>query len=301
MRFLVILLLGTTLNVFSQEVKTLKPSKDNTIFSESENSAGLGQLYAGKTCQSDVRRALIQFDVSSIPPTAEIIEVTLKIDINKVNPRASTTDDSYNLHTLTKKWGEGTSAGSGQGETATAFDATWNNAEFGSSVWTTPGGDFEPTPSATFELDNTVGTKIIASPDIVKDVEGWVNGTKTNNGWILIGDESNNCTARRFGSKDLGTAPQLVIQYAFPLNITESSLLNSVKVYPNPLHDNNRINIDNAQHASVEIYDINGQLILESPYIHSANHEFAFDAPEGLYVVKITLGNQSSYQKLIKR
>lgn len=198
--------------VYSQVTVNITPNKDNSILSESGTlSNGEGKLYAGQTNSGNIRRALLNFDIAAnIPPGATITNVTLELDLENSGPGA--TNDDYNLHPLTLDWGEGTSSGAGGGAPAIAPDATWSDAMFGTSTWTNTGGDFLASV-ATTSLNTTVGSHSWSSIDMVTNVQDWLDNPGNNFGWILIGDETTNGTARRFGSKDQGTAPVLEIEY----------------------------------------------------------------------------------------
>ncbi|MEO9532022.1 MAG: DNRLRE domain-containing protein [Crocinitomicaceae bacterium] len=197
----------------SQSVN-LNPSQDNAIFSESTNSSGAGKLFSGTTNGSDFRRALLQFDIAgSIPSGAVITSVSL--DLNVDNAGGGSGNDDYDLHPVSTPWGEATSVGSGgggQGGAPVAPDATWVDAMFGTSTWTSAGGDFGAS-SATTTIPATTGTYTWTSAQMVVDVQNWLDNPGNNNGWILIGDEVGTGNARRFGSKEQGTAPVLTINY----------------------------------------------------------------------------------------
>ncbi|MFT4601256.1 MAG: hypothetical protein ACI857_001434 [Arenicella sp.] len=202
------LLCGTTL--FSQTV-VLAPEKDNAMYSESNNSSGAGQIYSGRNNTGDPRRALLQFDIAgSIPSGATITSVSLDLNIDQSPSFAAV--GIFDLHPVTSDWGEGTSVGSGVGAAPVAPDATWSDAMFGTSTWTTAGGDFGASSAAT-NTSIATGTFTWTSAQMATDVQNWLTTPATNFGWILIGDESVNKSARRFGSKEIGVAPQLTVNY----------------------------------------------------------------------------------------
>lgn len=202
---------------YSQTTVTLNPSQDNSIYSESNNSNGVGRLFAGQNNMGNNRRALLQFDLSAIPSTATITSVSLTLTVDQVS--ASVTNN-FNLHRLTTAWGEGTSTGGGAGASAIAPDATWSDAMLGTTNWTTAGGDYINTASQSLGIEATTGAKtFLSNAGLIMDVQNWVNGTNTNAGWILIGDETTINTTRRFGSKDQGTAPVLSITYSEPTTV----------------------------------------------------------------------------------
>jgi hypothetical protein len=199
-------------NTNAQITIPLTPTQDNSIYSESNNSNGQGKLYAGRTCTGDLRRALMQYDFSAIPPGSIITNVTLSLNVDSVSPSAPPSS-VFTLHKVNSAWGEGMSSGLGQGAPAIAPDATWTDAMFGTAPWIAPGGDFITTPSASQTLTNTLGNYTWSGAGLINDVQAWVDNTTTNNGWILIGDESVNCTSRRFGSNNQGITPSLIVEY----------------------------------------------------------------------------------------
>jgi len=60
---------------------------------------------------------------------------------------------------------------------------------------------------------------------MVADVQSWLASPSTNFGWIVVGDESANLTAKRFGSRehpDPNLRPRLTIVYnSLPVELTE--------------------------------------------------------------------------------
>ena len=216
-KYLLHLLIIICFNAYSQTVM-LTPSKDNSIFENAtNNSNGIGpQLFSGNTCAASPRRALMQFDFSSIPAGATITSVELTLNVNQITLSAPAVDN-HTLHRVTTEWGEGNSnTGVGTGTNAQAPDATWLNAMFGTTSWTTQGGDFIATPSATTSFPAGTGNVTFnTSQGLVDDVQGWVDGTNSNYGWALLGNESRNCAARRIGSREnTGNEPTLAVTYS---------------------------------------------------------------------------------------
>ena len=202
---------------------TFAPSKDNSLY---ENAAGLVSngsgvnLFAGRTAEgsNNLRRALVAFDVTSIPAGSVVTDVRLDLSVTR-DPAGATPPHNFSLHRVTQDWGEGTSVAGGPGGTGTpaaSNDATWIHRLFNTSTWTTPGGDFEAAASATSSVGNSGTTASWSSPTLIADVQGWVNNPESNFGWILIGDESAARTARRFGSREGGAAPVLDVTFTEP-------------------------------------------------------------------------------------
>ena len=205
---------------------TINPSQDNTVAQElSENSSGTcDRIFAGMTANNDARRALLQFDLSSIPDGSTINSVTLSMRVDQGGQNQTATMTLYRVNTA---WGEGSNGcgpkGGGQGEPAANGAATWLSAKHNANPsWGTPGGDYNGTASgsavsftgsrsgevvvwdsASIDFDNT---------DMTNDVSDWFANPATNYGWILLGDEANSTTARAFESRDTGgTAPPVLV------------------------------------------------------------------------------------------
>jgi hypothetical protein len=202
----------------SGEAVTLLPEKDNSIFSEAVESNGQGiYLFVGRTNEPSLRRALLQFDVAgSIPAGATIDDAFLTLNMNKTIAGGQT----VNLHRLLRGWGEGTSNAIGQegkGAPATTGDATWLNAVHPSTPWTTAGGDFEATASASLTVSGN-GFYTWSGPQLLADVQAWLDNPSSNFGWILVGPE-NVTSAKRFDSRESTVAenrPRLTITYTMP-------------------------------------------------------------------------------------
>ncbi|NDV63155.1 DNRLRE domain-containing protein [Puniceicoccales bacterium CK1056] len=205
---------------------TLEPSKDNSMFEEADESNGQGTyLFAGQTAprnNSARRRALLQFDLNGQIPAGAVIEsVSLELSMNKT----ITGNQAMTLHRLAKDWGEGASDASGQegrGTAAQAGDVTWTHTFYSDQFWSTVGGDYEPTPSATQSVaGGTVSSPVVytwSDKGMVADVQSWIEAPETNFGWILIGLEGVT-SAKRFYSREHTVAaqrPQLTITFSTP-------------------------------------------------------------------------------------
>ncbi|MEZ5385131.1 MAG: PQQ-dependent sugar dehydrogenase [Prosthecobacter sp.] len=203
----------------------LTATQDNTMFSENGMlSDGRGYLYAGRTGpvsgSSDLRRALVKFNASAIPTTAAVTSAQLKMNLNKIGPSAGGT--TLALHRLNETWGEGTSfnGSGGSGTTAIAPDATWTYRFFDTTLWSTAGGSFQPTASATATLGATptIPSVVTWGPnaEVLSDVQSWVANPANNAGWLLKGDELVDGTACRFDSRQQGTLiPTLTVTYEY--------------------------------------------------------------------------------------
>jgi len=125
------------------------------------------------------------------------------------------------VHRMTQAWGEGNSNSNtpgGHGAPSQSGDATWLHTFYSSSFWTTPGGDFVPTPSGTFDI-NTYGRKQLSSPSMASDAQGWLDNPATNFGWVLKDQLENPSSAVAIGSREdtfPNSAPTLTIEYNPP-------------------------------------------------------------------------------------
>jgi hypothetical protein len=217
----------------AQTTQTFSASADNTIFSDrTDNSNGAGPVFVSGRTQLALRRALLRFNLSSIPSNATITAATLTVyctQIAAVSPQS----EYVTLHLVEEDWGEGSSVASsgGQGTTSAAGDVTWDCAfadGFGSCAtsWTTSGGQFDTTVSAS-TLVSTVQSYTWSSTGMIVDIQRWVNTASSNFGWILIGDESSQAsrTAKWFVSKDASgpNTPSLSVTYTVPLPVQLTS------------------------------------------------------------------------------
>ena len=203
---------SATANIIS-----ITPSKDNTLYeydpAEGDHSNGAGlHLFAGENGMGKLRRGVLAFDVAGmIPPGSTITAVSLTMNMSMTPAGAETIE----LHKLLADWGEGTSQGSqgeGNGAPATPNDATWRHRFFDSTFWTTEGGDFSATVSASQSVDVT-GQYTWSSTQMVADVQAWVDDSSTNFGWLVLGNETTIATTKRFDTKESASPPLLTIEY----------------------------------------------------------------------------------------
>src|SRR5213078_2278100 len=116
----------------------------NTIYEDTlgQLSDGHGTyLYTGRTGTDLLRRALIAFNLSSIPTDATVTSVTLTLRLTRIGPQHPS---DISLQKILRDWGEGASdAGTpgGSGATAQPGDATWIHTFFDTSFWANAGGD----------------------------------------------------------------------------------------------------------------------------------------------------------------
>jgi hypothetical protein len=185
---------------------TLPATKDASIFIEDvasspqygDNGDGASDLlrlgYSDN--YSYFIRTLVAFDVSSIPKTAKIDQVILSFTMGKSGINAS--GDTISVHKVTQAWSEGTTDETCEyanqnyctypGATITSGGGvTWNSASHGTTAWTTAGGTFTSTASAT---NNNGIVSSFTSAGLIEDVKAWMDTPSSNNGWILKVNET---------------------------------------------------------------------------------------------------------------
>lgn len=203
----------------------LIPEKDNTLYETNSEplSNGLGQyIFTGRTGNNNnglLRRAILKFDLSSLPENTVINNATLSLVVSRV-----VSSSNVSIHRATSDWGEGTSdAGGeeGQGASATLNDATWISAfngddKNGGISWINVGGDFSGNATSTTSV-NSLGEISFTGPNLLADVENWIDATNPNYGWFIIGDEITLQSAVRFNSKDNEfDRPKLILDVTLP-------------------------------------------------------------------------------------
>ncbi len=257
--------LGISQNALADMV-SLPAEKDNTIFDEdgAESCGACEHLFVGQTFHTqDVRRALIEFDVSSIPNGSTITAVELEFNVSRTGDFIPVTME---VHEATTEWGEagstadgtGTGGGEGTGGPALPGDATWTDAIFNDTViWTSPGGDFILNPSVSVSLPATTNIPLIvttpSTASMVADVQGWVDNANSNHGWLLKllqSEEDINGTTRAIDSREKigGTPPMLKVTYTPPISDSDGDGVND--------------NVDNCVNdANANQYDIDNDNI----------------------------------------
>jgi hypothetical protein len=205
------------------DVVTLGAAKDNSILQKNPNNSNGGApgLYVGTDGDTTSHRSLISFSLNGIPTGATITNVQLTLTLGTVagaggGGGTEPPSASIGLFDLAQNWGEGTAgstalgiATTGGGFAPAPGDATWNAAFFQQTSWTSAGGDHAAAASASLFLDNnTTGSAFtwLSTPQLVADVQGWLDQPATNFGWELINaDETDPRTFFAFYSREWST------------------------------------------------------------------------------------------------
>jgi hypothetical protein len=204
----------------SADTVNLDATKDNSIYSENNNSTGDGDLFSGRTQGrqgAGTRRALMQFDLTgSVPSGASIENVSITLNVSRRGPASVGSNVDVFLHRLIQDWGEGKSLGTGVGGSPSTGDVTWNFSFFNTENWQIEGGNFINTPSATQPMSSS-GPITWSSSNLIADVQSWVDNPEQNFGWILLVEESAFGAATIFGSREnnsTGSRPKLTIDFS---------------------------------------------------------------------------------------
>jgi hypothetical protein len=103
---------------------------------------------------------------------------------------------------------------------------------------------------------------------------------------------------------EAGVDKVYVIETAKVGVVNPSATVSSISVYPNPLADNSQIVYqlnDLAKAAKLELIDFQGRII-KTYALHADRGHISLDFPiaTGIYLLKLTNGNEQLIQKLIK-
>ncbi len=218
---------------FSETV-TILPTADATLIEEPTGALANGadpNFFAGRTAQTvgdSVRRALIRFDIAAaIPSGTQITSASLTLYMSKTR----NSNQTMSLHRLLTNWSEGTSAGSSAGGFAVAGDVTWLHTSYPSQFWSSAGGDYSPSVSASRSVGSVGFYQWSTTTQMVADVQGWLDSPGSNHGWLMKGNEAASITSKRFESRESATAvrrPMLTINYTVPCTAEDANCDNVV-------------------------------------------------------------------------
>lgn len=201
-------------------------SRDNTLFLDQNGlkSSGSGEyLFVGNNSGSNTRRAVLRFDLGAVPAGAVIESAVIHVHVSSV---PQTQVHSIGVHRLTADWGEGASVSDGgAGAASEPGDATWIHRFYPDSLWTSPGGDFDPVSSASVEIGD-LGDYQISSPALAEDVQSWLQNPSANFGWILVGAENASSTVKRIDSRENIEAtfrPVMTVTFNIPTPVLRST------------------------------------------------------------------------------
>jgi hypothetical protein len=238
----------TLANPASADIVTIPASQDATLFGASaanNNSSSGPGMFVGSDGMSRPKRGLIEFNIPAfVPAGATITGASLSLVLGQV-AGADATPRIIGLFDVTTNWAGGTNGttghpgpgfgGTGQGFTPNIGDVTWNFSQYNTIPWNTPGGggDFASTESAATVVSQNLNTPYVwgSTPQMVADVQGWLDGSLPNFGWLLKNDsEGSPTTFRAFytaeGAVEQGVpdfAPLLTVDFAVGGTVPEPS------------------------------------------------------------------------------
>ncbi|MCZ6777251.1 MAG: DNRLRE domain-containing protein [Ignavibacteria bacterium] len=315
-------------DAFAQSVVQLTPVKDNTLYEDLGGSLSNGagdHFFAGRTTgllgAPLIRRGLLAFNIAdSITAGSTIDSVVLRLHMSRTNFVAG--PRTVELRRVLSNWGEGASHAvlqEGQGAPAMPNDATWIHTFFNTNFWSTPGGDFSNTASASQSVSNIGFYTWGSTSQMVADVQDWLDNPTTNFGWLVLGDESSPTTTKRFDSRQNpveADRPVLTVAYTGVVSIEEPREdfpfdFSISQNYPNPFNPVTtiRYSLPNGLHVILEIHDNLGRKI--KTLVHerqgSGTHQVQWDGTNeegrevatGVYVYRLRTESFVETRKMV--
>lgn len=185
-------------------------------FAPNNNMGGDGGVKvgtAGVFSGGSVRRGLLRFDLSGLPPGATVTSATLTAEM--ISVPAGFVPSAFRIHRVSAEWGEGAQTGN-NGAAAAIGECTWNSRQHGVAGWTTPGGDFDATPLAATSVSG-IGSYSWSSASLASLVQQWLSTPAQNSGLLLATDnESVLKSVAVWGSREGGQPAALTVGYKPP-------------------------------------------------------------------------------------
>lgn len=213
---------GAVTNVFL-------PVADTSLIevAPANNLGGFAGMHSGTTQNYTRNRALMRFDLTSLPTNSVVLSARLELIVT-YQPDEPPSETTFGLHRMLRAWGEGDKSPTtqaGKGLPANPGEATWECAFHPTNHWTLPGGapdaDFASSESSFQSILGFGDYTFATTPELVADVTAWVSTPGENFGWMLLcNNEDVHFTARRFGTREDITAPPLLtIEHVVPPRI----------------------------------------------------------------------------------
>ncbi|MFA4853644.1 MAG: DNRLRE domain-containing protein [Bacteroidales bacterium] len=228
-----------------------------------------------------IGRSLIDFDLSAIPSNATIISATLSLYYHySTNTTGHSTLSGSNacwLKRITSSWDEMT--------------VTWNNQ---------PSTTTQNEVVLPASINDTMDYPNIDVTNLISDI---YNNPSTGYGMMLMLQTEQYYRSLLFASSDapeINKKPKLEICYHFNASVPEIKILNtnSLSVYPNPATNN--LIIEAPQKASIEILNLQGQLIKT---LAASSNKTSVDVsafPSGVYFIRVKTEKRVTIKKFVK-
>ena len=226
------------------------------------------------------------------------------------------------MHRSLKAWGQANSFPFGcAGDLTTNGDASWTHNISPTEKWANPGGDFDPTSSAS-QIITTVGPYTWGpTVGLTQDVQNWVDNPNQNFGWIFVGAEQASGSAKGFSSlesincADNSNCPRIEIDYT-PDLVDVSAPGNGgsfhlTAVVPNPSPGKTGIHFSLAQSgpARLSIFNVRGRHIatLVDGILEAGSHLYDFRGLDkrgnlvmsGVYIARLEVGGEMKSRKFV--
>jgi hypothetical protein len=158
-----------------------------------------------------------------------------------------------------------------------------------------------------------------STPEMVADVQSWLDDPATNFGWILVGDESQIMTSKRFDSREnplVQNRPLLRIVWSGPNSVhdpadTHPEAYVLQQNYPNPFNPVTTIGfaLPRGEHVSLRVYDLLGREVatLLDGMQQPGNRTVEWDgrdnlgspAPSGIYLYRLVTGSFATSRSMV--
>ena len=183
-------------------------SGKDTYIKENFNNTNYGtdpKILVGTDSLGRNLRGLIEFDLSSIP-SSTVLSANLQVNLSY---SSSDSNITIKIYRLTSSW--------------TESKTTWTNSS-PSQLWSTVGGDYSEEVTS-LQFSNVSGLYNFTITNLVR---GWINGSYSNYGLMLVSNDSAVEDIKEIDSSDSDSAsarPKITINYVenAPLSIINAS------------------------------------------------------------------------------
>ena len=303
----------------AQTEVNIQAGKDNTLYESDTGALSNGKgahFFVGKTASGIIRRGLLAFDIAgNIESGASIESVLLTLNMSRT---PTTTSKIITLHKILSNWGEGNSNALGEegaGAASMSEDATWIHTFFDSLFWTNNGGDFSDVVTATASIGGINSYTWNSTPELVADVQSWLDSPSNNYGWILIGNENESSTAKRFDSKENAIeSDRPLLKVIYTPSIGVITRINDLPIrydlkqnYPNPFNPVTNISysLPLSGNVSLVIYNLLGEEVsrlVDDIQLQAGDYNTSWDASNmtsGIYFYRLTAGDFVRMRKMV--